>query len=183
MAYKKDSVKLGKSAYISILCVLIAVIIAIILLIPNEKRRIYNAYNGALPLEHVMDKVDFDDFKSAIGKEKYTYVFIGTPSNETAKSLITTVNTVAEDNDVKKVYYLDSDDLSNKEIEKLRKMLIELDGMDKIYEETKDVVFPDVLVCYDGKIVNSFQKYKLSLTEHSWTDEQIIKNQIFKFNK
>ena len=95
MAKKYEKVKLGLPAYITFACFLVAIVVMVLILIPSNKKKLRNKFQGSYTKEgsgqgqseeleyydigedHVFKTCSFKSLKKKIKSDKYTYILYG----------------------------------------------------------------------------------------------------------
>lgn len=185
--YKKNKVKfkLTKELVFLILGLLAIIGTTIALSIPNNKEKITTEINDAIelanassteespvsysyiPQENVYETIKHDDLINEIANEEYVYVLYGSTNNSLFLSNASTLNTMAQSEELETVYIYSSlwvEETEDKEAEefKLEKKSVE-DAInankDKDVEGFSVLNYPAILVFHNGSLVFNTQQY------------------------
>lgn len=164
MAKKNENVKMNKYGYISIVLIIVAIVLSVLLLLPNSEEKFMDEWaESSLTTDNVYKKVDFDEFQKAIKSDKVVYVFYGTPSDSDSVTNISTYDANARLMDVEEILYLDSSSLTDSQYTTIRGYLTSLNQLDsatKVDIRSNDgIVVPDLWSFQSGKMVNSASRY------------------------
>lgn len=111
--YNKQKVKLTRNAII-ILAVALVVVVSVIVFtnLPTEKKKINDTYSS-LSTTHVFDKISYSEFKKKMNNKEEFILFYGKKDCEACQARINDLNSTAQTLNVKVIYYLDANSLSD----------------------------------------------------------------------
>ncbi len=152
--YKK--VKNTNLIFASIITFLIVAIV-VVLLLPNQQQKIYNAYakqeGNTLQQDHILKQVKVKKVVELAKGDEYVFVYYGTDTCTNCAAAIGQINEELSDAGVKTIYYLQSND-SYKLSDSDSKYLTE-----NIEGNIKPNGTPQLWVLKDGKVVLNSDDY------------------------
>ena len=179
MAKKYEKVKLGLPAYLTFLAFAIAIVIMVIILLPSNKKKLSNKFQGSYTKEatgqgqtgeveyfsldeiHVIKTCSFSNLKKQMKKDKYTYILYGdTTSTNFCLDAIELNKKAMEINEkagskIITIYYVDSKSATDKQKEyyrdRLKKINTDVKSIEKMPNEGLWLVRNDqILDCYSN---------------------------------
>jgi len=100
----------------------VAILLVILLSIPwgGDKKAIMKEYDSLENKNHVYETIKYEDLMQKIAKGESIQVFVGSPSIEGVNQFVYEANKVAKQFNIKTVYYLKLDNLSNNQLTNLK---------------------------------------------------------------
>lgn len=170
MARRNEKIKFAKPAFITFACLLVALIIMIVLAIPTSHEKISQKFMGSYEVEaenqgeeatteyydigedHVLTYVSFGKLKRLIKKDRTTYVLFGDCENVDFHLDAIEVNEAAKEKGIEKVYLLDSNTVSEDDLDYIQDYLREVNEDIKAVELMPTT---DVWVFNNNKMINA----------------------------
>ena len=158
MAKKYEKVKLGLPAYITFAAFLVAIIVMVIILLPSKEKKLRNKFSGSYTVKaseqggedetkyfelgekHIIKTTSFSNLKKKIKKDEYTYIVFANTTTDDNKKLVCDLNTIGKDMEISKLYFVENNDLSDKQKEYLR---------DKLKKVNSDIISIEKMPTFD----------------------------------